>query len=281
MLTPPPEVLSDLVGEDIDPAAALQRMAAAPMPVIAPAPDVVVELPAGWIDEHGELWTTARVRELTGYDEEHLATVDPLKNVARFVSELLFAGVAELGGAPPTLETIRSLLLGDRDALVLGIRKATYGSIVEATMDCPVCGEKNFQVSIDLDTDIPVVKLENPRERVFNVPLRNGGHARVELVNGVIQEKFSENIAKKTSAELDTILLTRSVSEIRGVPTNGQEDPVRALSMADRAAISQFLGDHQPGPRLNAGVNVPCPNPMCREEIPVVLGLTDLFQFKF
>lgn len=233
-----------------------------------------VDLPAGWISPTGLLIKKAQVRELTGYDEERLARLDMQKNVASYVTELLVLGVERLGDDKPSKEVLQSLLIGDRDALVLGIRRATYGDDVEFKLNCSVCG-KESAVTIELDKDIPVTELEDPLNRIFIVPLKHG-EAKVQLLNGLAQERFSEDMGKKTQAETNTIMLSRSVVEINGVQVRNGEDPVRALSSGDRSKILEFLGEHQPGPQMN---EIPVNCATCNEEYPILVGLPSLFRF--
>ena len=244
-------------------------------PTMIDASDVEVELPAGWITPEGLLVSTARVRELNGYDEERLARVDMQKNVAKYVTELLELGVEDLGGQKPTKEVLQGLLIGDRDALILGIRRATYGNEVEFKLSCSVCGNDS-EVNVELDIDVKITKLDDPLVRVFDVPLRREKSAKVVLLNGVTQEAFSDGIGKKTQAEVNTIMLSKSVVEIDGVPTLGKENAARALSAADRDTIMTFIAEHQPGPQLK-DIQVACAT--CGEEYPVSLGLPNLFRF--
>jgi hypothetical protein len=214
------------------------------------------------------------VRELTGYDEEHLARVDGAKNAAVFMTELLLAGVDELNGIKPERDTIRNLLIGDRDALMLGIRKATYGDTVKFTLTCGNCGEDN-DLEIDLNTDIPVTVLQDPLERIFEVPLRRGS-AQVTLLTGIVQEAFAENMDRKTQAEVNTVMLSKSVTSIRGIQTFGQAEPVKALSAGDRDTLIDFIREHQPGPQFR---EIPVPCAVCRTDFQIILGLPNLFRF--
>lgn len=243
-------------------------------PRMEAAPLLTVQLPAGYIDRQGVLSTTAQVRELTGYDEEKLTRVDAFKNVAVYVTELLTLGVEEIGGQKPTKDVIQDLVIGDRDALILGVRRATYGDGVEFELDCTACGNKS-EVTVELDKDIETKTLDDPTVRTFEVPLR-AGTAKMCLLTGRSQEAFSDTISKKTTAEVTTLMLSKTVVEINGVPTNGREDSVRALSSRDRTTLKDFMNDHQPGPRFN---EIPVNCATCRAEYPVSLGIGSLFRF--
>jgi hypothetical protein len=259
-----------------DVGSAISRATSAPPPVMPDTTDVVVELPAGWLTPEGLLVSTARCRELNGFDEEKLSRVDVNKNIAVYVTELLFLGVEDLGGQKPTKDVLRSLLIGDRDALMLGVRQATYGNEVEFKLNCTTCDSESL-IKVLIDEDVPVTKLDDPIVRDFEVSLRNGRQATVRLLTGAAQEAFSGDVGKKTTAEITTVMLAKSVVAINGKPVMGRTEDVLMLSAADRQAITDFIGEHQPGPQLNKEIQVHCA--LCGAEYPILLGLPNLFRF--
>ena len=196
MMGPPPGMEMPGESPSMDQAADLLRKATAiSTPEIEPAPVVTTELPGGWISPAGVLVKTAEVKELNGFAEERLSRLDMGKNVASYVTELLLLGVVRIGDEVPTRDLLKNLLIGDRDALVLAIRQATYGNDVEFKLDCTACGEES-DIRVEIDKDVEVTFMEDPLVRVFDVELRNGA-AKVTLLTGVAQEAFSENIGKR------------------------------------------------------------------------------------
>lgn len=273
----PPGVAPPQASMPTDVNAAIAKATGPSFPIIEPSRPTSCQLIGGIITPDNQLIQSASVRELNGYDEEKLARVDMMSNVANYVTELLTLGVELIGSEAPTRETIRGLLLGDRDTLVLAIRQATYGNEVDFEMDCDACGEKST-VIIDLNTDIKVKEMTDPLVRSFEVQLRKG-MAKVELLTGYAQEAFSESVSKKvrTQAEVSTLMLARSVVEINGSPTFAQENAVRALSSADRKTLLDFITDIQPGPLMQEPIPVNCAT--CGKEFPISLGLGNLFRF--
>lgn len=255
-------------------ARAIESVSSEP-PKLDPSGETMVELPAGWIAPGGTLVDKATVRELNGYDEERLSRIDLNKNFAVFMTELVTMGTTDLGGQAPTKDVVKDLLVGDRDALMLGIRVATYGNEVEYKMHCDTCGNDSA-VGIELDSDLDTVEMTDKKEREFVVPLRNG-EARVALLNGRTQEAFAGDLFKKTQAEINTIVLAHCVTSINGNPTLNREDDVKRLSAGDRATLGDFLAEHQPGPKLTEPIIVHCAT--CGEEFPITLGLPAMFRF--
>ena len=278
---PPPAPASDLPPVPLNALTTdqvAQEMAKASGPAEPPtldeAPPGLVYLPGGLVRD-GELEVVAVVRELNGFDEERLSRLLAADNPAVYVTEMLSLAVEDIGGQKPSKEELRGLLIGDRDALWLGIRIVSYGADVEYTLTCAECDEKST-ITIDLNDDIPVRKLEDPLKREYEVDLRNGV-AKVKLLDGVAQEKYSTNLGKRTQAEINTIMLANSVLSINGLPTKGKEDAVRALSSQDRGTIMDFIIGTQPGPQMGTEIEAQCHK--CDAKYPIVLSPGSLFRF--
>ena len=272
---PPPRAQEAMTTGQVD--QAINKAAGqAKVPTMDAGDSCMVTLPGGYITPEGLLVTEARVRELNGFDEEKLARTDMLKNAAAFVTEMLDLGVEDLGGEKPSRRVLQSLLSGDRDALMLGIRRATYGNEVEFKLKCPVC-DNDSVIIVLLNEDIVVEPMKDPLHREFEIPLRKGGVAIVHLINGSAQEAFSADMAKKTSAEITTVMLAKCVVAINGTPVGGRTEDVLRLPSADRQAITDFLAENQPGPQLNKEIPVPCAT--CGEEFQILLGIPNLFRW--
>lgn len=245
-------------------------------PVMAAPPALTCELPGGFFLPDGRIVRTATVRELTGFDEEHLSRIDMTKNTTAFLTKLLQAGVEELGGQRPTTEQLSDLLIGDRDALTLRIRQATYGDTVRLTLTCQVCKERSA-IEASIDNDVPSTALEDPSQRTFTTHLRNGAPVEIALLTGRDHEVLmrASNLSR---AETDTLVLVRSVRSIGGeeVIGEGDRDRILALSAGDRALLVDFINDVQPGPKLN---DIPINCATCGERYPLNLTLWNLFRF--
>lgn len=248
-----------------------------PRPEIEEAHDDRVELPGGFNALAG-IVRTARVRELTGTDEEELARATTTEGL---INTLLTRGVVSLGGVPANQNALDGLLVGDRDALILGIRRVCFGDqLAFEAYVCPGCaGEYDLTVGLD---EIPMVLSETPGEMTIMVPLRRGRTARVRLVTGRDQASLLEvsRTRKLTGAEQDSFLLSRTVLAI--LNPDGTEfeigvnpDYVKALPIADRRAIMKDLHEKRPGPRMD-GVKITCPD--CREEQDIVITVDTLFR---
>ena len=230
-------------------------------------PDTTVELPGGLFDPIEGTTKTAEVRELNGADEEAVAKS---LDMGKGLLTILERATVKIGDKKPTREDLDSLLAGDRELLLLAIRKATFGSEIKLGPGaCPDCGEEQI-FNVDLDKDVEIKQLDND-ERYFSVDCKIG-EVRVGLPDGGTQKEMI-NSANKTSAELDTILLKSCISTINGLPLmNAQQ--VRELSVNDRRKILNAISDRNPGPQLNK-IKKNCQ--ACGQEVPLPLTLADLF----
>jgi hypothetical protein len=249
------------------------------IPVIGFPADDLVNLPGG-IMINGELVRTAEVRELNGEDEEALARASQSKNPFHFIDRLLRCGVIRIGNSDSTDELLKRMLVGDREALILGIRNATYGNIIDVNgWRCLSCGIQS-DMSVTLE-DIPVSKLEDPAHEIeLTVPLRKGRTAKIHLATGADQSAMYEK-DELTQAQMESILLSRciiSVTEPDGITKSVTAFPslVMSMSIPDRHAILDVMKKNQPGPRMNK-IDYTCD--ACGEEVFFSVGIGDLFLY--
>jgi len=228
-----------------------------------------IELPGGFIEQNGSVLTTAEVQELTGADEE---AIQKAGSTGKALNVLLQRGLVKLGSRDVTKDDLDNLLSGDRDTILIGIRRVTFGDELGLRVRCSSCSTEQ-DVSVHLVNDVPVKKLEDPiKDRVWEVQTKRGV-AKVTIPNGLTQKKIMEN-NDKTSAELNTLILSGCLLSIDGKPSAGAST-VLGLGMADRQEILESILDRNPGPRLGE-VKKDCE--ACGESIELPLGLLDLFR---
>jgi hypothetical protein len=231
--------------------------------------DTEVTLPGGFINREGALVKYAEVRELNGADEESIARSG---TTGRALNTMLQRGLVSLGMETTSKEDLDTLLSGDRDAILIGVRKATFGKDIEFTGACPSCSADQVIV-LDLDKDIPIKTLKDPIEDRMWAYESKLGTVMVGLPTGLTQRRLLEN-SDKNSAELNTILLAGCVASINGSPSVGASDVLK-LSWKDRDVLVQQILERNPGPRLGE-VKKSCE--ACGEDIPMPLTLAALFR---
>lgn len=264
-----PQLANQLL-EDVNKLVSQEVTGSIPEVVIPSLPDTTVTLAAGLIDPFaGTVSTTAEVRELNGADEEAIAK---LSDPGKALLAILERATVSIGEEPATKQLLGSLLAGDREALLLAIRRATFGSEVEVSTVCDKCPElQTFK--IDLDKDVEVKKLDDPiRDRRFTVELK-AGLAKVNLPTGDVQTQII-NATDKNSAELDTMLLAACVTEIGDQPVLNA-NRIRTLGITDRRLLLDEIAKRNPGPQLSE-IKKACGT--CGQEVYLPLTLAELFR---
>lgn len=242
-------------------------MVKAVKPPLTLPPATEVDLPGGLFDPFKGIISNAEVRELTGVDEE---AISKIADTAKSLIAILERATIKIGDEPASKDLIDSLFAGDREMLLLAIRKVTFGNEIKLGPGlCPHCEEEQI-FTIDLTKDVEIKKLEGDAE--FTVKCK-AGDVLVTLPKGATQKAIVE-ATNRTSAELDTIMLKSCVLSING-QTVINPDVVRNLGMLDRRTILKEISDRNPGPQLGA-LKKECQS--CGQEVPLPLSLADLFR---
>jgi hypothetical protein len=238
-----------------------------PAKIVSPT-DILVDLPGGTVIG-GEVVKTAVVRELNGRDEEAIIRAD---SSARMFSIIVSRATVSVGDNKATDEILDRLLVGDRDALLLGIYRATFGNTCELSGYCEGCSEYKA-VEINVIEDIKSKILPDARETNFFVQGKNKEFL-VALPTGATQKKLLAN-PDATIAETLTALLEHTVLQIDGKPVFSKQQ-IQTLGLVDRRAIADEIADRNPGPQFDP-VKVTCPD--CESEVQVPISLGAMFRF--
>ena len=183
-------------------------MAAVTLPVGVPHPD-------------------AELRPLTGEDEAWLLDHGGSLLPARRTTLLLHRCLSRLGPlAPVPLDAVRSLPIGDREALLLHLRRLTLGETVSCVLGCPACGEK---MDLDLRVSDLLVPPAAPGQEQHEAEL-DGCTIRFRLPTGSDQEEAAELALIDPDAATE-LLLRRCLGE----PPDGLS-PAAAERLSDRMA---------------------------------------------
>lgn len=238
--------------------------------VIKTPNDNVVELPGGYVTSAGELLRTAEVRELNGRDEEAILKHD---THAKVLATILSRGVTKIGGQKVTDEVLDNILSADREALLLGIYKTTFGNTATIPSFCAGCTAVK-EVEVDVNTDIKIKMLVDPLEdRTFTVTTKDHEYG-VSLPTGKAQRELMANV-EKNSAELTTLFLEYCVKTIDGRVVLDKSQ-IQAIGIKDRRTITEEIESRNPGPQFNE-TYVDCPD--CGGKVGVPINFGTLFRF--
>lgn len=184
---------------------------------------VRVELPGGRLVEGGR-HRQAALRPLAGHDEEVL--VDSRhRSAASRTTEVLNRCVVELGPRPIDADVVRSLSVGDREALLWHLRRITNGEHAEAVIECPSCdGKMEVELRVERLIQPPYdTWAEHYTEELY------GHHVRFRLPTGADQERIAVLAGGDVTAAARELLLG-CVEEVDGVQPGVLADLEDALA---------------------------------------------------
>lgn len=198
------------------------------------------ELPCGYIDADNTLHREIQVREMTGREEDLLASakLTPLKKI----NALLAACIERIGTITDRgqiASIVPSMTQGDRVYALLALRMTTLGDEYPVEETCPSCGLKSHYV-MSL-ADLEKKPLADPMMRLQEVPLPSGRVARIRLAIGTDEDK----VARVPDEEKPSMLLFCRTETLDGKPPTLND--LRNMSWRDRQALRLAMEDFDGG----------------------------------
>jgi hypothetical protein len=214
-------------------------------------PEGSFALPSGILvkEDAGDFTPCAVVelRPLTGTEEEWLASSRSTPSGVA-ASRLLDACIIRVDGGDPPPRISRRMLAGDRDFLMLQLRRLTLGDRVQAILDCPACGSK-----MDLEFDGAQAPVEaRPQTAVWHSLELRDRTVKFRLPTGADLEFV---VGKDLTAATDA-LFSRCVAVDRAEPLT-PEDRESVIDSMDKLA-----------PKVDLELDLNCPECEKRSTIP-------------
>lgn len=227
-----------------------------------------VMLPSGlWLE--GQHLREAGLHPLTGYDEAYLLSLQQSLSLAHWTTELLTRCLTHVGEISPVpLPYVQALTVGDREALLLHLRRLTFGERLSCIFNCPECSTK---LDFDLNVDQLLLPPYESTGYWFRVPLpAHNVTVTFRLPTGADQEAIAD-LAIPDSQEAAESLLTRCLHSIRQEEVDLNPVPATLLSqLVD--PLANLMSERDPQAELL--LNNQCPE--CEHLFSVLL---DMAQF--
>ena len=225
---------------------------AGPVPLIQDAPDPTVTLPRGLF--HSGVWEReVTARELTGADEEQLARA---KDGLGYFNAVLSAGVVSIGSLDFESLThgerefyLNDLMIGEREQLFLKVVQVSFGNEHTMSFTCTICNEAQ-ETMLLLDTDFPPKEVEDVTATVLEYTTFKGDTLTYRPALGADQAAVLEKRGT-TTAEQNTVMLSRCVTQVNGGMVVDPMGFARSLSIRDRLKLLELLVERQPTVDLN------------------------------
>lgn len=243
-----------------------------------------VNLPIG-LTIDGKRYREVVIDEMTGIDEENLASKKVRNNGAKAITLLLRRCIQEIPGVmarksnPMALcdeAIIRNMYVADRDYLMLCIRAISGKSETLVEYTCKDCSAPQAELveleKLDVyewdDTD-PEVYIEMPRG--FLDPMDK--QYKNKLVWRFIDGKAQENISAAPEEQMGSAMIIAGLRSVEGMEHMPSTEDVRRLSLRDREAIASAIVS------CNVGVDpsVECQCGACGTTQKVELNLAAFF----
>jgi hypothetical protein len=215
---------------------------------------VAVTLPGGyWLDDG--CYREARLRPVDSSDQDFLLGAEDHLLPAHRVTALLVRCIERLGPTGPVAaEAVRSLTVGDREALLLHLRRLSLGDRLQGVVDCPDpdCGEK---MDLDLNVGDLLLPPYDDRRRSYEAEISENGSSyrvRFRLPTGADQEDAAI-LARSDSHAAAERLLDRCVEKVAGE----DGEPVETLPPAVADRISDAMSELDPQAELTLSLICP------------------------
>ena len=186
---------------------------------------------------------TVEIRHMTAKDEDILTSKTLLKKglaLDRMIKNLMVDKRID----------IDSLLIGDKNAIIVSARKSGYGADYATNVNCPSCGATNHTVfdleevelsDVTMYQELPSVERDG---NYFNIELpRSNCTVKVRLLTGVDEQRIQRNqrMAKKNGVNTEPTLTGQFRNFI--IAVNGDTTQRTITSFIDNmpAADSRFL----------------------------------------
>lgn len=177
------------------------------------------------------------LRAMTGHEEEVVERRSGDANTAALCNELvarcLVAPGADFAAA---YDRVRALLVAERDAALIALRRLSFGDRVELEITCPSCGKLN-EIDFALGS-LPISIGSGPRE--IEATLADGTRVAMRLPTAGDQEDLLD-AGLETASERRTFLLARAIARFGERTEPLDFDAARALPVSTRSALEKAL----------------------------------------
>jgi hypothetical protein len=209
----------------------------------------IYELPCGVVSPEGNLIQEVQVREMTGREEDLLASakMPPVKKI----NALLCACTERVGhitDKQTIAQIISGMTQGDRVFLLMAIRRASLGDELPLEQECPSCEQMGYYIQ-DL-SELNVKPMKDPMKRSYEVALPSGKTVKFRSGNGADEERLS----KVADDEKPSFMLLCRTEAINGKAPTIHD--IKGLSFRDRQALRDAFEENDGG--VDTAIDMTC-----------------------
>jgi hypothetical protein len=202
-------------------------------------------LPGGaWYGEN--CCRNVTVRSLCGDDERFWLDLPDHWSLPQRVTALLERVVGWQAQPPPS--GVAGLAIGDREALLLCLRRLSFGAQLQCVLNCPQCGEK---LDLDLHADDLLLPPYQHWQPHYEAQLGDGYHVCFRLPTGVDQAQVAA-LARVDLEAAEQALIDRCVTAV-----TYQGQGLDSLPESLKAPLAERMAQLDPQAELH--IQMVCP----------------------
>jgi len=207
-------------------------------------------LPCGYVDSTGTLHSEVHLREMSGYEEDLLASakIPVQKKISMLLANCL-ESVGDIKDKTQFPSIIANLPIGDRVFLLLALRRTSLGDDFPVEETCPSCNTKgNFILNLG---DLEAKPMPDPKQRVFDAQLPSGRSVRFHIGTATDEDRVS----RVPDDEKPSMMLLARTDLLDGkVPTI---QDIKRLSFRDRQTLRALMDERDGG--VDTSLDMTCP----------------------
>lgn len=239
-------------------------------------PGVVVQLPAGIIKD-GKVYRDAELVPMTGLTRKAIAREDVGSSPYKITDVMILQCLKRVGPVTSIGKIVGELLVGDRDFLMLEIRRISMGDGINVTVECGSCKKK-------IDVQFSISELEVIRLKDDDYEVRDGVRVfRVKSDDPKLDvlcrfprgedQQAAVALLQKNPIEYYFKIYSACVLEWNGKTGPFDQGFFERLPVAVLDKFEQAFNGIHPGPVLRQ--SVPCP--VCASGIEFTFQGSDFF----
>lgn len=204
--------------------------------------------------------STVKIKHLTAEDENILTSADLIRN-GKVLDVLLDNAIID------SSLTADDMVVGDRNAVLMYLRKEGYGDDYEVKIDCPECSE-SFKTTVRIsDIDPKNLEIAPDSNGEFSTKLpKSGWVVKFRMLTGK-DENYLSQLSGKNKKGKKGVVYSNMLTErllLQVMEVNGNRDKLqikKAISnmpAVDSLFIREYMGEIEPGLKLES--NYTCTN---------------------
>lgn len=204
--------------------------------------------------------STIKIKHLTAEDENILTSADLIRN-GKVLDVLLENAIIDNNLSAD------DMVVGDRNAVLMYLRKEGYGDDYEVKINCPECTEEFKTIVKISDIETKELELTPDSQNEFSLKLpKSSWNVKFRLLNGkdenYLTQLSGKNKKGKKGIAYSNLLTERLLLQIMEV--NGNRDKLQIkkaianMPAMDSLFLREFMSQVEPGLKMES--NYTCPN---------------------